>query len=63
MSDIDRLQAMINELRRQRNSCEPKTNQNPATSDTPTPSPFFSGSSMISRPRALYNAEHANRGR
>jgi hypothetical protein len=28
-SDIDRLQAMIDELRRQRNSCEPKNNQNP----------------------------------
>ena len=29
MSDLKRLQAMIDELRRQRKSCEPKNNQNP----------------------------------
>lgn len=29
MSDIDRLQGMIYELRRLRNNCEPKNNQNP----------------------------------
>ena len=29
MTDIDRLQGMIDELRRLRNSCEPKSNQNP----------------------------------
>jgi hypothetical protein len=29
MTNIDRLQGMIDELRRQRNSCEPKSNQNP----------------------------------
>jgi hypothetical protein len=29
MTDIERLQGMIDELRRLRNSCEPKSNQNP----------------------------------
>jgi hypothetical protein len=29
MTDIDRLRGMIDELRRLRNSCEPKSNQNP----------------------------------
>ena len=29
MTDIDRLRGMVDELRRLRNSCEPKSNQNP----------------------------------
>jgi len=29
MSDTERLRQMIDELRRLRNSCEPKSNQNP----------------------------------
>ena len=29
MTDIEQLQHMIDDLRRLRNSCEPKTNQNP----------------------------------
>jgi hypothetical protein len=29
MTDIDRLQGMIDELRRLRDGCEPKNNQNP----------------------------------
>jgi hypothetical protein len=29
MTDVDRLQAMIDELRRLRNKCELKSNQNP----------------------------------
>jgi hypothetical protein len=29
VTGLDRLQAMIDELRRLRNSCEPKSNQNP----------------------------------
>lgn len=29
MTDIERLQQMIEELRRLRNKCEPKSNQNP----------------------------------
>ncbi len=29
MEDVQRLQDMIEELRRQRNECEPKSNQNP----------------------------------
>jgi hypothetical protein len=29
MTDIERLQRMIDDLRRLRNSCEPKSNQNP----------------------------------
>lgn len=29
MSDVQKLQAMIDELRRQRESCEPKSNTNP----------------------------------
>lgn len=28
MTDVERLQQMINELRRLRNKCEPKSNQN-----------------------------------
>jgi hypothetical protein len=29
MTSIDQLQGMVDELRRMRNSCEPKSNQNP----------------------------------
>jgi hypothetical protein len=29
MTDIERLRGMVDELRRLRNSCEPKSNQNP----------------------------------
>jgi hypothetical protein len=29
MTDVERLQRMIDDLRRLRNSCEPKNNQNP----------------------------------
>ncbi|MFG1706594.1 hypothetical protein ACFLIM_25700 [Nonomuraea sp. M3C6] len=29
MTDVERLQQMIEELRRLRNKCEPKSNQNP----------------------------------
>jgi hypothetical protein len=29
MADIDRLRGMVDELRRLRNTCEPKSNQNP----------------------------------